>query len=322
MDRQHLHVQPHRRRHGLGHRVGNVVELQIQENGTAPARICRTTSGPALVNNSLPILNAPTTGPSCFARAKAASAVGTSKAAMIGLRMTGLNPNPPPATRRNQDSPTHSPRFRVAFPCFPHAFPTHSTGFQQAFNRLSTRFQYAFHYLGGAPPHGSSSAFNILPSAFLPSPFPPSAILPLPSSPSRGALVEPCTRCVQALYEPCTGPVQALSSPCSPDVHALYTPCTALYWPCTSLRPHSKFRVQGSRFKVRGSAPPAICHPPSSVAALPRWVLCGQRRLWVALRCGRLESSLQAVADFRPVLMDSLADSGAGAGWHGVGMAI
>ena len=130
-----------------------------------------------------------------------------------------------------------------------------------------------------------------------------------------------CTSLVGALYRPCT-------APCTRSVHAmltgctrLYRPCPALYWPCTSLRPHSKLRVQGSRFKVRGSAPPAICHPPSSVAALPRWALCGQRRLWVALGCGRLEFHLQAVGDLEPVWMDFLADSGAEAGWHGVGMA-
>ncbi len=33
---------------------------------------------------------------------------------------------------------------------------------------LSPRFQHAFPYLGGAPSHGSFSAFDLLPSAFLP----------------------------------------------------------------------------------------------------------------------------------------------------------
>jgi hypothetical protein len=43
-------------------------------------------SGPAAVNNSLPILKAPTAGAIFWASSRAASAVGTSSAAMMGLR--------------------------------------------------------------------------------------------------------------------------------------------------------------------------------------------------------------------------------------------
>src|SRR5262245_29320358 len=47
-------------------------------------------SGPALVNSSPPILNAPTAGAICFARASAFSAVGTSSAAIIGFCITNI----------------------------------------------------------------------------------------------------------------------------------------------------------------------------------------------------------------------------------------
>jgi hypothetical protein len=71
VDGKHLHVEPHCGSHGPGHRV---------------ARIRRTISGPAAVNSSLPILKPPTTGAIFLASSRAASAVGTSSAAMIGLR--------------------------------------------------------------------------------------------------------------------------------------------------------------------------------------------------------------------------------------------
>src|SRR5689334_8943082 len=55
-------------------------------NTEAPvARILRTMSGPAAVNSSLPILNAPTAGATCCARVMACSAVGTSSATIIGF---------------------------------------------------------------------------------------------------------------------------------------------------------------------------------------------------------------------------------------------
>ena len=44
-------------------------------------------SGPALVKSSLPTLNPPETGASCSTSFSAASAVGTSKATMMGFRM-------------------------------------------------------------------------------------------------------------------------------------------------------------------------------------------------------------------------------------------
>ena len=133
-----------------------------------------------------------------------------------------------------------------------------------------------------------------------------------------GAVYKPCcTHLVRALYRPCTRSVHAMLTGCTRSVQALYSLCTGL----ARVRPHSKLRVQGSRFKARGCAPPAIYHPPCSVAALPRWALCGQRRLCVALGCPCLEFTLQAVGDSGPVGMAFSADFGARAGWHGVGMA-
>ena len=44
-------------------------------------------SGPALVKISLPTLKPPDTGANCSTSFNAASAVGTSRATMIGLRM-------------------------------------------------------------------------------------------------------------------------------------------------------------------------------------------------------------------------------------------
>src|SRR5689334_5197345 len=48
-------------------------------------------SGPALVNSSLPILNAPTAGATCPTRRSAASASGTSSATMIGFRIARVS---------------------------------------------------------------------------------------------------------------------------------------------------------------------------------------------------------------------------------------
>src|SRR5215472_11933856 len=71
-------------------------------NTDAPvSRTCFTMSGPALVNSSLPILKAATTGAIRPASFKAASAVGTSKAAIIGLRTSGVKRTNASATRLN-----------------------------------------------------------------------------------------------------------------------------------------------------------------------------------------------------------------------------
>src|SRR5436190_5737188 len=57
-------------------------------------------SGPALVKSSLPILNAATTDASSSAKLDAFSAVGTSRATIIGLRMEGVKRNGALATSR------------------------------------------------------------------------------------------------------------------------------------------------------------------------------------------------------------------------------
>jgi len=57
--------------------------------------------GPAAVNSSLPTLKPPQTGASCRTSRRASSAVGTSSAARMGLRMGAFNQNGAGATRRD-----------------------------------------------------------------------------------------------------------------------------------------------------------------------------------------------------------------------------
>src|SRR5690349_2089071 len=75
----------------------------MSRNTAAPvARIRRTMSGPAAVNSSLPILKPPTAGAIFLASSEAASAVGTSSAAMMGLRaMQAIHYDKPGAGKNN-----------------------------------------------------------------------------------------------------------------------------------------------------------------------------------------------------------------------------
>ena len=245
--------------------------------------------------------------------------------------------------------------FPTLSPCFLHAFSMLSPRIQHAIPPHSTRFQYAFPSLRGplvvgddvraccpngftgrartpcaprAPADVRTAGVHATSTGAQRSARPtlwPSG--DLGNTPVRSPKLQPTPPTlwgsrVQALFTPCTSLVQAVYTLCTRHAHRMYTLCTglvlALYWPCTSLRPHSKLRVQGSRFKVRGCAPPAIYHPPCSVAALPRWALCGQRRLCVALGCPCLEFNLQAVGDSGPVWMAFSADFGA----RGAGMGL
>ena len=171
-------------------------------------------------------------------------------------------------------------------PCFPHAFPTHSTRNPPAFNRHSPRFQYAFPFLCGAFVVGDDVRSLKL------QPTPPTL-----SGSRVQALFTPCTSLVQAVYTLCTRSVHAMLTGCTRSVQALYL---ALYWPCTSRQP--SFPTGPFR------------HSALFLLPFPQY--------GVALGCLRLESNLQVVGDSGPVWMASSADSGAGAGWPGVGMAV
>src|SRR5260221_13953188 len=62
-------------------------------------------SGPADVNNSLPILKAPAPGANAPAKARASSADGTSNAAVIGFCMAGRMANRRPRVKINRARP-------------------------------------------------------------------------------------------------------------------------------------------------------------------------------------------------------------------------
>ena len=69
----HPHAERRRRRHRLRDGVGNVVELQVEEDAVAARVNARTMSGPSEVKSRLPILNPPATPRSVSASAIASA---------------------------------------------------------------------------------------------------------------------------------------------------------------------------------------------------------------------------------------------------------
>ena len=59
MDIQHPDAEISRRSHGAGHRIGNVMELQVEEHAVAALDERPDDSGPAAVKSWLPILYPP-----------------------------------------------------------------------------------------------------------------------------------------------------------------------------------------------------------------------------------------------------------------------